>query len=60
MNASARCVRISGESGTVGIIVDAKHEQAQQFYQKYGFTPYTTKPLTLFIPMQTIIKSLPV
>jgi len=60
MNALARCVRISGEIGTVGIIVDAKHEQAQQFYQKYGFTPYTTKPLTLFIPMQTITKSLPV
>lgn len=56
MNALARCARISGEIGTVGIIVDAKHEQAQQFYQKYGFTPHSNKPLTLFIPMQTILK----
>ena len=60
MNALARCARIAGEIGTVGIIVDAKHEQAQRFYLKYGFTPYTTKPLTLFIPMQTVMQSLPV
>lgn len=60
MNALARCARIAGEIGTVGIIVDAKHEQAQRFYLKYGFTPYTTKPLTLFIPMQTVMPSLPV
>lgn len=59
MNALARCARIAGEIGTVGIIVDAKHEQAQRFYLKYGFTPYTTKPLTLFIPMQTVMQSLP-
>lgn len=60
MNALARCARIAGEIGTVGIIVDAKHEQAQRFYLKYGFTPYTTKPLTLFISMQTVMQSLPV
>ena len=60
MNALARCARIADEIGTVGIIVDAKHEPAQRFYQKYGFTPYTTKPLTLIIPMQTVMQSLPV
>jgi GNAT superfamily N-acetyltransferase len=60
MNALARCARIAGEIGTVGIIVDAKHAQAQRFYLKYGFTPYTSKPLTLFIPMQTVMQSLPI
>lgn len=59
MNALVRCARIADEIGTVGIIVDAKHEQAQRFYQKYGFTPYTAKPLTLIIPMQTVMQSLP-
>lgn len=59
MNALARCARIAGEIGTVGVIVDAKHEQAQRFYLKYGFTPYTTKPLTLFMPMLTAMQALP-
>lgn len=60
MNALVRCARIADDIGTVGIVVDAKHEQAQRFYLKYGFTPYTTKPLTLFIPIQTVIQSLPI
>lgn len=58
MNALARCARIASEIGTVGVVVDAKHQQAQRFYLKYGFTPYTTQPLTLFIPMQTVMQSL--
>ncbi|MDO9010930.1 MAG: GNAT family N-acetyltransferase [Gallionella sp.] len=58
MNALARCARIAGEIGTVGVIVDAKHDRAQRFYLKYGFTPYTTKPLTLFIPMRMVMQSL--
>ena len=57
MNALMRCAKIAGEIGAVGIVVDAKHEQAAQFYLKYGFTAYTTKPLTLFIPMQTVMQS---
>lgn len=60
MNALARCARIADEIGTVGIVVDAKHEPAQRFYQKYGFTPFSAKPLTLIIPMRTVIQSLPV
>lgn len=58
MNALVRCAKIADEIGTVGIIVDAKNEQAKRFYQKYGFTPYTAKPLTLVIPMQTVMQSL--
>ena len=60
LNALSRCAKIANEIGTVGIVVDAKHEAAQRFYQKYGFISYTTKPLTLFIPMQTVLQSLPV
>lgn len=60
MHALTRCAQIASEIGTVGVIVDAKHGQAQQFYQKYGFIPFTIKPLTLFMAMQTIIKSLAV
>lgn len=59
MNALARCAAIAKEVGTAGIIVDAKHEQAKAFYMKYGFTAFTEKPLTLFIPMWTVLESIP-
>ncbi|WP_020397158.1 GNAT family N-acetyltransferase [Thiolinea disciformis] len=59
VNALTRCARIASDIGVVGVVVDAKHDKAKQFYEKYGFGPYTSKPLTLFIPMQTIIQSLP-
>jgi GNAT superfamily N-acetyltransferase len=36
------------------IIVDALHERAAQFYQKYGFEPFADQPLRLFLPVATI------
>lgn len=60
MNALARCAGIARQDiAASGMIVDAKHEQAKRFYQKYGFTPLTSKPLTLFISMADIMESLP-
>ncbi len=58
VDALLRCARIADEMGSVGVIVDAKHEQTQQFYIKYGFSPFASKPLTLFIAMQTVTRSL--
>ena len=58
VNALARCARIASDIGVVGVVVDAKHETAKQFYDKYGFNPYTHQPLTLFMPMQTVMQSL--
>lgn len=66
MNALVRCVSISQEVGATGVIVDANpstgsgHEKAQAFYQKYGFISLANNPLTLFIPIQAILKSIPV
>lgn len=60
MNALARCAGIARQDiAANGVIVDAKHERAQRFYQKYGFITLTAKPLTLFIPMADIFESLP-
>jgi GNAT superfamily N-acetyltransferase len=59
MNALVRCVSISQEVGAAGIIVDAKHEKAQAFYLKYGFIPLANNPLTLFMPMQVVLESIP-
>lgn len=55
MDALHRCALLAEEIGIVGVIVDAKHEKAKNFYLKYGFCTLTNSPLTLFIPIQDII-----
>lgn len=58
INALTRCARAAEEIGAVGVIVDAKHTQAQAFYKKYGFIEFTESPLTLFISIRTIEQSI--
>ena len=41
--------------GLTGMFVDAKNEQAQIYYQKYGFIPLPKIPLTLFLPIKSIL-----
>ncbi|EDN67804.1 GCN5-related N-acetyltransferase [Beggiatoa sp. PS] len=53
-----RCVKLAKEMGIFGVLVDAKHEKAKHFYQKYGFREIINQPLTLFLPIKTIIASL--
>jgi predicted GNAT family N-acyltransferase len=36
------------------VIVDAKDENAQHFYQSFGFIPFQDKPQRLYLPMKTI------
>lgn len=36
------------------VIVDAKDEKAKGFYLHYGFIPYETKELSLFLPISTV------
>lgn len=56
INALYRCYKISQEMAIVGVIVDAKDEEAKAFYLKHGFTHLTEQPLTVFILMKTIEK----
>ncbi len=58
MDALRRCAKVSQETGIFGIVVDAKHDKAKKFYQKYGFIEINNQPLTLFIRMSTVIKTL--
>ncbi len=54
MDALHRCVVHATELGIFGVVVDAKHEKAKNFYFKYGFHPLTDYPLTLILPIQEI------
>lgn len=40
------------------LLVDAKNGRAAAFYQRYGFRPFASQPLTLFLPMSTAAKAL--
>ncbi len=54
-----RMVRTAGESGgIVGLFVDAKDEQAGQFYRKFGFISLHDAPLNLFLPLKTMLGGL--
>jgi len=57
-DAVKRVVATAKESGgIVGLFVDAKDEHARQFYLGFGFIPLQDNPLTLFLPLKTLLGS---
>lgn len=45
----------AGENiGIHGMIIDAKHEKASQFYKKYGFHSFSNNSLTLFSSLKDL------
>lgn len=38
------------------VVVDAKDEEAAEFYRRYGFIPFPNRPNRLFLPMSSIEK----
>ncbi len=51
-----KVILISENVGVIGFFVDAKDEYAKEYYQQYGFISLTGTPLTLFLPIQTLIQ----
>ncbi len=37
------------------MVVDAKHEEAAQFYEKHGFKQFSSHPLSLWLPMNAVV-----
>ena len=58
MDALYRCASLIEQIGLVGVVVDAKHESAKAFYQKFGFVELTYSPLTLVLPITNILDSI--
>ena len=55
-DALQRCLRLSAEIGMIGVIVDAKDEQARGWYERYEFERLPDSPLILWIPTAAIEK----
>jgi ribosomal protein S18 acetylase RimI-like enzyme len=51
MDAATRADR--AEQANYALLVDAKDDAAVRFYQRYGFTAYTSNPRILFLPLAT-------
>lgn len=49
MDALFRCDRLSSEIGSVGVLVDAKHERVQSFYRQFGFVEFPDALLTMWL-----------
>jgi GNAT superfamily N-acetyltransferase len=58
-DAIKRVISTTSESGgIVGFFVDAKDEQASRFYLRFSFIPLHNKPMSLFLPLQTLVKGI--
>jgi ribosomal protein S18 acetylase RimI-like enzyme len=56
LDAIRRVIWASTTLAVHAVIVDAKNERAQAFYERYGFCPFTTEPRRLFLPLETFEK----
>jgi GNAT superfamily N-acetyltransferase len=48
-DAVQRAVTVSGNAGVRALLVHALHERAKTFYERYGFQPSLTDPMTLML-----------
>ena len=59
VDALKRALQNSAHVASWAIIVDAKDEQAAEFYKHYGFVPLPGIPNRLFLPMSLVHKMFP-
>jgi len=63
-DALKRIVQASEILGVYAIVVDvvavdALHDRARAYYEQFGFISFPDQPLRLFLPLETISRSLP-
>jgi ribosomal protein S18 acetylase RimI-like enzyme len=56
INAIKRVINISENVGVIGLFVDAKNKGAKEYYLKFGFIALSDHPLSLFLPLNTLLQ----
>jgi GNAT superfamily N-acetyltransferase len=56
--AGKRCLLAAAEVGGVVLVIDAKNQRLAEWYESYGALPLLDDPLTLVLPLATIMKAL--
>jgi predicted GNAT family N-acyltransferase len=56
VDALLRAVKAAQDVAVFAVRVDALNSNARDFYLKYEFIPFQDQPLSLFLPIKTIIK----
>lgn len=54
IDAMKKTLLVAQSLGMAGLFVDAKHEQAKQYYSQFGFLSLPNKLDNLFLPMKTL------
>lgn len=52
--AMGKCLEIFASAGGIGLFVDAKDQDARQYYEQFGFVGMSSNDLQLFLPVKTI------
>ena len=48
---------LRGDLKAFALIVDAKDDRAAAFYRRHGFQPFAVRPMSLFLPLETMAKA---
>ena len=51
-------LEIFNTAGGIGLFVDAKDQDANRYYEQFGFVPLPSNELELFLPVKTIQEAL--
>ncbi len=56
--AMKKFIEIFNAAGGIGLFVDAKDQDAKEYYKQFGFLPLPSDELRLFLPIKTIQEAL--
>ncbi len=54
VHAMEKAILVADTTGIVGFFVDAKDDEATQYYKQYGFISFPDNRLTMFLPLDTL------
>lgn len=57
-DAIARILATSESVTVFAIVVDAKDRAAKAFYESFGFQPFPSRPMRLFLPTATAVEAM--